>query len=131
MRLLELRSLDRESAASTRLPEIDRKAEERFRASSYLALRDISCLASHDVLYLYGRLRSHYLKQVAQELASGVEGARHVVNRIEVVAPTDRARPARETMARQSVRAAPLQQHSTGRVVLLDHTTDERSQQRC
>ena len=70
------------TATSTRLPEIDRKAEERLRASSYLALRDISCLASHDVLYLYGRLRSHYLKQVAQELASGVEGVRHVVNRI-------------------------------------------------
>lgn len=130
MRLLELPSLDL-AATSTRLPEIDRMAEERLRASSYLALRDISCLASHDVLYLYGRLRSHYLKQVAQELASGVEGVRQVVNRIEVVAPTSQVRLARETMARYSVRAEPPQQKFMGRVVLLDHTTDERSQQPC
>jgi osmotically-inducible protein OsmY len=109
MRLLELPSLYRATVMITRLPEIERKAEERLRASRYLALRDISCLASHDVLYLYGRLRSHYLKQVAQELASGVEGVRHIVNRIDVVAPTSQVRSARETMAWQSVRAEPPQ----------------------
>ena len=78
-------------------PAIDHKAEERLRRSSYLALRDISCIASDGVVYLHGCLPSYYLKQVAQEIASGVEGVRHVVNRIEVVAPTSQARPARET----------------------------------
>ena len=131
MRLLELPSLDRATAMISRRPDIDRKAEERLRGSSYLALRDVSCLASHDVLYLYGRLRSHYLKQVAQELASGVEGVRHVVNRIEVVPPTSQVRSARETVARQSLRAEPQQQYFPGTVVFRDNTTDERSQQQC
>jgi osmotically-inducible protein OsmY len=69
---------------------IGRQAEERIRQSSYLALRDITCDASGDVLHLRGCLPSHYLKQVAQEIAAGVEGAREVKNSIEVVPPPGR-----------------------------------------
>jgi hypothetical protein len=48
---------------------IDRTAEHRLRCSGYLALRDVDCMASDDVLYLHGRLPSYFLKQIAQEIA--------------------------------------------------------------
>ena len=98
MRVLLLPSVDRESATSTSLRAIDREAEARLRGSSYLALRDILCLASDGVLYLHGCLNSHYLKQVAQELAAGVDGVRQVVNRIEVLKPVGGARPGTERL---------------------------------
>jgi len=103
MHLLALPSVDRETRTSTRLPAIDRKAEDQLRRSSYLSLRDISCIASDGVVYLHGCLPSNYLKQVAQEIASGVEGVRHVVNRIEVFAPIGRARPGRENPASSTI----------------------------
>jgi osmotically-inducible protein OsmY len=74
----------------TRPQTIGRQAEERIRQSSYLALRHITCDANGDVLHLRGRVPSHYLKQVAQEIAAGIEGAREVINRIEVVPPPGR-----------------------------------------
>jgi osmotically-inducible protein OsmY len=92
--------LDHEDLTSTSAdrPAIDRKAEERIRGSSYLALRAISCVASDDVVTVHGYLPSYYLKQVAQEIVSGVEGVRHVVNRIVVLGqgttgPSSQARP--------------------------------------
>ena|SRR5271167_1554764 len=107
MRLLVLPKVDRETATSTRRPEIDRKVEERLRGSSYLALRDILCLASDGVLYLHGCVASHYLKQVAQELASGVEGVRHVVNLIEVLRPVGGARPDRQFLPSSTIQVGP------------------------
>jgi osmotically-inducible protein OsmY len=71
---------------------IARVAEDRLRRSGYLALRDVSCDAREGVVYLRGRLPAHYLKQVAQALAAGVEGVCRVVNLIEVATP---ARPGR------------------------------------
>ena len=44
--------------------------------------------------YLHGCLPSYYLKQLAQEIAAGVEGVRLVVNKIEVTAPARRRREA-------------------------------------
>ncbi len=41
-------------------------------------------MARDDVVYLHGRLPSYFLKQVAQEIAAGVEGVRLVINRIDV-----------------------------------------------
>jgi osmotically-inducible protein OsmY len=99
MNLLALPNADRETSARSRLPAIDRTAEEQLRRSSYLALHDISCLASDGVITLRGYLPSYYLKQVAQEIVSGVEGVRHVVNRIEVLAPGGGARRGREAPA--------------------------------
>lgn len=69
---------------------IRRRAEDRLRRSGYLAMSNVSCDAHEGVVYLYGRLPSYYLKQIAQAVAAGVEGVRRVVNRIEVCAP---ARP--------------------------------------
>jgi hypothetical protein len=65
--------------------EIERSVEALLRRSGYLALRDVSSVARGGVVYLCGRLPSYYFKQLAQELAAGVDGVRRVINRIEVV----------------------------------------------
>jgi osmotically-inducible protein OsmY len=92
--MLLLRQPGDQHDISTSIPRagIVRQAEERFRRSGYLALRDVSCLAGDGTLTLHGRLPSYYLKQVAQEIALGLEGAHHVVNRIEVAALETRRR---------------------------------------
>jgi hypothetical protein len=78
---------DRETSTTGFLPTPGREAEQRLRQSSYLALRDVTCTDIDGVVHLGGRLPSYYLKQIAQEVASGVEGVGHVVNRIQVLAP--------------------------------------------
>lgn len=65
--------------------ELHKRAEARLRHSGYLALRDVTCEADQGVVILRGKVRSHYLKQVAQALAHGVEGVRGLVNQIEVL----------------------------------------------
>jgi len=98
-----LPSTDRKTSSSAHLPAIDCNAKEQLGQSGYLALRDVTCVASDGVVTLHGRLPSYYLKQVAQEITLGVEGVRHVVNRIEVLAPAGRAPLARQTLAARSV----------------------------
>jgi osmotically-inducible protein OsmY len=78
---------------------IRRMAEDRFCASGYLALRDVTCTVSDGVASLHGSLPSHYLKQLAQEIAATVEGVRLVVNKIDVKAP---ARPSRAPQAKNA-----------------------------
>jgi osmotically-inducible protein OsmY len=92
MNLVALGRVAHERSTSPPLPAIGRTAEERLQSSGYGALRDISCIASNGVAYLHGRLHSYYLKQLAQEIAAGVEGVRLVVNKIEVVAPAHKRR---------------------------------------
>jgi osmotically-inducible protein OsmY len=102
MNRLAIPNLDRETASARRSAAVDHTAEERFRCSSYRALRDVSCIASDGVVYLDGCLPSYYLKQIAQEIASGVEGVDHVVNRIEVFTSPGRGRTGRETVANEA-----------------------------
>jgi osmotically-inducible protein OsmY len=59
-------------------------AEHRLHASGSGVLRCISCEFADGVLCLEGCVPSNYLKQVAQALASGIEGVRSVNNQIEV-----------------------------------------------
>ncbi len=99
MQLSNVPSAYRPSANSVNHSEIHREAEERFRESSYLAVRTISCTVGDGVIHLHGSLPSHYLKQVAQELASSVEGVRQVINRIEVFAPSAQGRPRPEHLS--------------------------------
>jgi osmotically-inducible protein OsmY len=84
MNLFAIPNIDGTTRTSDGLTATAHEAQRLLHASSYSALCDISCLARDGVLYLYGRLPSYYLKQVAQEIASGVEGVRLVMNRIEV-----------------------------------------------
>jgi osmotically-inducible protein OsmY len=99
MNLLAPTSTAHEKFSDFCLSTICRTAEDRFRASGYLALRDISCIASDGVAYLHGCLPSYYLKQLAQEIAAAVEGVSLVVNKIEVKAParTNGAVPANDS----------------------------------
>jgi osmotically-inducible protein OsmY len=104
MHLLALPGGDHQTSTRSCPTAVVRQAEERFRRSGYLALREVSCLAGDGVVTLQGRLPSHYLKQVAQEIASGLEGVHRVVNRIKVYGPAGRSRaeklrlsPARES----------------------------------
>ena len=70
---------------------IGRLVEGVLRRSGYSALRDVSCVAAGQALYLRGRLPSYYLKQVAQEVAASA-GQTHADSStvIEVSAPAER-----------------------------------------
>jgi osmotically-inducible protein OsmY len=64
--------------------------EAKLRRSGYLALRGVTCEDRDGVIHLHGSLPTYYLKQVAQSIASGIDGVRRVVNHIEVLAPSGR-----------------------------------------
>jgi osmotically-inducible protein OsmY len=102
MTVLPLAGTEHEISRALSLGAVAHEAAERLWRSGYLALRDVSCVADDGVVSLHGCLPSYYLKQVAQEIAAGVEGARQVINRIEVLATTGRPRRGQETLA-QSV----------------------------
>jgi osmotically-inducible protein OsmY len=61
------------------------QVQERLRAAGYLALRDVACEVRDGAAYLNGRLRSHYLKQIAQVIARELEGIGGIENLIEVI----------------------------------------------
>jgi osmotically-inducible protein OsmY len=89
----------REAAAAAGDPVIGRQAEDRLRQSGYLALRDVSCDSREGVVSLRGRLRSYYLKQLAQALVGGVEGVLFVHNHIEIIVPVEHAPAGRDPTA--------------------------------
>jgi osmotically-inducible protein OsmY len=94
---------DRETTSIDCLSPIHPEAEQRLRRSSYLALQDVRCIATDDAVYLYGCLPSFYLKQVAQEIAAGVEGVHRVINRIEVLGPAAGPRSRRGFLPQETV----------------------------
>jgi osmotically-inducible protein OsmY len=68
-----------------RTPQLSRQVVDRLWATGYLTLRDVACEVRDGIAYLDGRLRSHYLKQIAQATAAEVDGVRAVDNRIKVI----------------------------------------------
>ncbi len=68
-------------------PCIGRAVEDRLRSSGYRSLRDISCHEFDGVAHMHGSLPSYYAKQVAQEIAARVAGARQIINNIKVTLP--------------------------------------------
>ncbi len=60
------------------------KAEARIHAATYGAVRDADCKFSDGVLFLHGRVRSFYSKQMAQEAVGRLPGVIDIVNQIEV-----------------------------------------------
>jgi osmotically-inducible protein OsmY len=71
---------------------IVRRAQERLTLSPYAALGRVTSSYHQGALELRGCLPSHYLKQVAQELVSRIEGVSHVINQIEVRVAADLGR---------------------------------------
>lgn len=59
----------------------------------------LSARVREGVAWLNGRLRSHYLKQVAQEIAGEVIGIGGIENRIEVIVEARRPCDAPERIA--------------------------------
>jgi osmotically-inducible protein OsmY len=65
-------------------------AENCLRHNSYLALKNVRCDFHEGALILRGCLPTYYLKQVAQQTVSRLEGVDRIVNEIEVVASSRR-----------------------------------------
>lgn len=66
------------------------EVESRLRRSPFLALRDVGCSAHGATLILHGHLPTYYLKQIAQEAATSLEGVGPVVNQIRITPPGPR-----------------------------------------
>lgn len=58
--------------------------QQRLRASSYPALRDVQCELIAGALVLRGRVSSFYFKQLAQEVARKADGGQAIVNELDV-----------------------------------------------
>jgi osmotically-inducible protein OsmY len=65
--------------------------QDRFHRSPYLPLRYIDCRLDDGTLVLSGRVPTFYLKQLAQTIASSLNGIRRVVNDLRVDFPRKRA----------------------------------------
>ena len=63
---------------------VQEKAEARIRAATYGAIQGADCKFSDGVLFLRGRVRSFYSKQLAQEAVGRLPGVVDIVNQIEV-----------------------------------------------
>ena len=83
MNLLASTTSGHENVSALFFQPIARTAEDRLRAAATWR-HDVSCSANDGVAYLHGCLPSHYLKQLAQEIAAAVGGVRLVVNKIHV-----------------------------------------------
>ena len=64
--------------------KVAHEAEQRLQASSYAALRGVSCEFHEGMLVLRGTVPSFHLKQVAQEIVLKIEGVGALVNALEV-----------------------------------------------
>jgi BON domain-containing protein len=68
-----------------RTVSVQDKAEARILAATYGAVQGADCVLSDGVLFLRGRVRTFYSKQLAQEAIGQLPGVVDIVNQIEVV----------------------------------------------
>lgn len=68
----------------TQMDELQACAQASLRACPYREVQKITCLFHNGALLLQGTVSSFYLKQIAQTVLMHVEGARHIVNAIQV-----------------------------------------------
>jgi len=64
--------------------QVVQTANDRLKHNPSLARNAVCCEFQAGVLSLYGRLRTYYQKQIAQEAVRGLEGVQRVGNHIEV-----------------------------------------------
>ena len=64
--------------------QVMNSAAQRLQASPYAALRSIGCEFHEGVLVLRGRVRTYFLKQMAQETVRTLDGVGLIVNVVEV-----------------------------------------------
>lgn len=60
------------------------RAQERLRASSFVAIRGLTCDVHEGMLTLRGRLPNFYTKQMALSLLTDLEGVEEITDRVEV-----------------------------------------------
>ena len=82
-------SLDRNvinssTTASEAAEALCQRVERRLCSNGVLALRGVTCEVHQDRLTLCGQVPTYYLKQLAQVVASQVEGVEGLVNAIDV-----------------------------------------------
>jgi hypothetical protein len=63
---------------------IARRALERLRNSSFVAIRALTCDVHEGMLTIRGRLPNFYTKQVALSLLADVEGVEEIADRVQV-----------------------------------------------
>jgi hypothetical protein len=77
------------SAACEHAPTADaaaaRRAQERLCASTFVAIRALTCDVHEGMLTLRGQLPNFYTKQMALSLLSDVDGVEEITDRVEVV----------------------------------------------
>ena len=64
---------------------IQARVQNVLDTASYSELRQVRCERKRGIIFLRGRVRSYFLKQLAQEVIRDVEGVSHLVNAIEVL----------------------------------------------
>jgi osmotically-inducible protein OsmY len=86
MAMLTRKPVSVKAAKPTRTsqPGIQQLAERLLWGNPYLAL-DVSCECRYGVLILQGSVPNRYLKQVAHEVGSRLEGVEAVDNQIQIV----------------------------------------------
>ncbi|HVA50596.1 MAG TPA: BON domain-containing protein [Pirellulales bacterium] len=63
---------------------VARRAEERLRGSTFVAIRRLTCDVHEGMLTVRGRVPNFYTKQVALSLLSSVPGVEEITDRVEV-----------------------------------------------
>jgi len=83
-------------------PAVAERVRLTFRQSSYAPLRDLIASDVDGTIVLTGELPSYYLKQVAQVVASAVEGVRRLENQTVVKPLTSHERSMDQSIARRA-----------------------------
>ncbi|NLY03005.1 MAG: BON domain-containing protein [Rhodopirellula sp.] len=77
---------------TTRVPCMLTAAWDGFANASYPALRSVTCQYDDGALILQGRVVSYYQKQLAQETVRKLDAIQQIINKIEVVDPSNSIR---------------------------------------
>ena len=72
------------NASDTPTPSLVELLQISFNQLGYQQLNNIQCEVDGNVMILSGKLKSFYLKQIAQTVAIKIPGVASVLNKIEV-----------------------------------------------
>ena len=73
---------------STLSVPVQTRAVQALRQSSHPALRSLTVQETEESIIIFGRVKSYYLKQLAQETVADLDGVDRIDNQIQVVTPT-------------------------------------------
>lgn len=70
---------------SSASPVAEEPAQVHLQTKPHAGLKTVTCTRCNGVLVLQGRVKTYYLKQLAQTAAARLQGTERVDNRIEVI----------------------------------------------